>query len=91
MDRRDFDKFMAHLARQPKWAGNPQCPICGIRNWDAQGPTAARTLEWEQAEAAGLRLPPESSTVFAMVLLVCKRCYYVHQFVWRPIEEGRHG
>lgn len=74
----DLAKLRAHLASVQKHGG---CPVCGSTEWSASGPEIAAG-NWE---------PGGTVTRFRaipLVVLVCKRCFYVRHFAWVPMERS---
>lgn len=74
-----FSKIQSFFQR--KFGGHmPSCPACRYTHWEFAGLLAIPGYHGENA--------PQTTTTTPVVALVCKRCFYVMQFAWRPIDLG---
>lgn len=74
----DYEKLLAHM--KATGGMNASCPVCKQAAWMVDGPVSLPYVReaWQLA-------PQEA--VPAM-LLICKTCFFVRQFAWRPIRDA---
>lgn len=77
MNEEDAALLRAHLDRIP-YEG--KCPICGMRQWDAEGPVCLPRVHKTPHGTASFGPP-----IVPVVLLVCSTCHYIHHFAWKPL------
>ncbi|MCA9630024.1 MAG: hypothetical protein KC766_20275 [Myxococcales bacterium] len=78
-DPRVFEKIQTFFNK--KFGGHmPGCPACRYTHWEFAGLVAE--LGYQSDGSA------QSTVTTPMAALVCKRCFYVMHFAWRPIELG---
>jgi hypothetical protein len=77
----DLEKLKAHLSRFPKQT----CPSCRNTTWAVGGIITGLTVR-----SADMRTVMGGPNV-PLVLLICRRCFYVRHFAWVPISNGENG
>ncbi len=71
------DIFEKHL--NTYWEGN-RCPICLGVKWRIDGTMGP--FSWKDGT------PPTSGPeAFPIVIIYCVECFYIHNFLWKPIKE----
>lgn len=84
MTSEDLAKFTAHLSRFQDFKN---CPVCGTNSWSVTGIEAANPTRPTPDGGIAVDLGGRS---IPMVVLICRTCFYVMQFAWRPIQSGVH-
>lgn len=78
IDDKDLRVLREHYGKHAT-AGSAKCPICGGVSWTVDGPVAAPAY-----------IPDfdaiDTSKSVPMMLLICKTCFFVRHFAWRPIN-----
>ncbi len=74
-----FAKVRDHLLR--RFNGQlPLCPACRLSTWEFAGLTGAANFNLAEGRIGNVTTP--------LATLVCKNCFYVMNFAWKPIELG---
>lgn len=77
-----FEKIQSFFNR--KFGGHmPSCPACQNTHWEFAGLVAELAYQRELTQSGS-----NQAVTTPMAALVCKRCFFVMHFAWRPIELG---
>lgn len=75
----DIETFRAHVVACGGQATDA-CPVCGTQEWMLEGPVAP--FRYSPGTAAGSIV---GSGAVPLILAVCRKCFYVRLFAWKPI------
>lgn len=82
-----YEILMRHFFE--KFGGKiPACPMCGNNReerWSIEYPVAPMVYDPEQPDKQSKVL--NLNAVMPLVVMMCRDCFYVAHFAWRPILE----
>ena len=77
----DYRRFLTHIAQ----FGLQTCPVCNTQNWITEDIVEAK----EYSDVVDPFVRAQLASV-PLLLVVCRRCFYVRHFAWLPIR-GEDG